>query len=163
MVSPWIAAEEPFSSLRELEEFAAIHDELDEDLALLEDVIPAPEPESPFALLDDTFAEELEIIFVEELDCATDEDCAESDELDASTALLSPPIGIGEALLLSSPQAARNSAMADAKNVSRTFLKIILILFSVQPFFSAIVNFHKHIIITSKIATNRRNQIALIF
>jgi hypothetical protein len=64
---------------------------------LFEDVIPAPVPESPFPLLDETSADEL--------DCKTDEDCAASEELDSSTALLSPPSG--PELLESSPQATR--------------------------------------------------------
>ena len=126
VVSALTAREESFSSLRELEEGACheldevvtIHDELDEELALLEDVIPAPEPESPFALLDDTFAEELEIIFVEELDCATDEDCAASEALDSSIALFSPPSG--PELLASSPQAIR-SAHAKQAAIEKPF------------------------------------------
>ena len=52
-----------FSSLRELEEFVAIHDEL------------------------------LEKMSADELDCVTDEDSTASEELDSSIALLSPPSG----------------------------------------------------------------------
>ena len=68
-----------------------------EELALLEDVIPAPEPESPFPLLDENSADEL--------DSVTDENGTESEELDSSIALLSPPSG--PELLASSPQATR--------------------------------------------------------
>ena len=68
-----------------------------EESALLDDVIPASVPESPFPLLDETSADEL--------DGATDEDGTESEELDSSTALLSPPSG--PELLESSPQATR--------------------------------------------------------
>ena len=63
---------------------------------LLEDVIPAPEPESPFTLLDETSI----------------------DELDSSTALLS--VFSGAALLASSPQAIR-PAHAKQPNTTENF------------------------------------------
>jgi hypothetical protein len=89
-----------------------------EESALLEDVIPARacpgpcsgKPESPFSLLDE--------ISANELDCKTDEDCAESEELDSSTALLSPPSG--PELLASSPQAIR-PAHAKQANTTENF------------------------------------------
>lgn len=80
---------------------------------LLEDVIPAPEPESPFTLLDE--------ISANELDCKTDEDCAASEELDSSTVLLSPPSG--PELLPSSPQATNSAAAVTRKNFPRNLLK----------------------------------------
>lgn len=67
---------------------------------LLEDVIPAPEPESPFTLLDETSI----------------------DELDSSTALLS--VFSGPEPLESSPQATRR-ANKDAKNASKNFGRFI--------------------------------------
>jgi hypothetical protein len=85
-------------------------------LALLDDVIPASVPESPFPLLDETSADEL--------DCTTDEDCATSEELDSSIALLSPPSG--PELLASSPQAAKNKATADAKSKHILFVDSML-------------------------------------
>jgi hypothetical protein len=69
-------------------------------LEVFEDVIPAPVPESPFPLLDEKTDDEF--------DCKTDEDRSESDELNSSTALLSPPSG--PELLPSSPQAIRKKS-----------------------------------------------------
>ena len=70
-----------------------------EELTLLDDVIPASVPESPFPLLDETSI----------------------DELDSSTALLSPPSG--PELLESSPQATNSAAAATKKNFPRNLLK----------------------------------------
>ena len=58
--------------------------------ALLDDVIPAPEPESPFSLLDETSEDELE-----EFAAIHDELLGKTpaDELDSLTALLSPLTG----------------------------------------------------------------------
>ena len=88
-------------------------------------------------------------------------DATSAEELDSSTALLS--VFSGPEPLESSPQATNIAENVKVKNACKRLLKIILILFNIQPFFPTIINFHKHIIITSKIATNRRNQIALIF
>lgn len=71
-----------------------------EESALLEDVIPVPEPEFPFPLLNETSAEEL--------DSVTDEDGTESEELDSSIALLS--VFSRAELLASSPQAINSVA-----------------------------------------------------
>ena len=106
----------------------------EDDFALLQDlslsgfededeVFPLLEDETFLLLLDllrelEDFAEllldssrlslrELEelVAIPDELDCTTDEDCAASEELDSSIALLSPPSG--PELLASSPQATR--------------------------------------------------------
>ena len=93
VVSAWITAEESFSSLRELEELVAIHEEL----------------------LDEISTDELEIVSADELDRITDDDCAESEDLDSSTALLS--VFSGPEPLESSPQATR---LTHAKRATTT-------------------------------------------
>lgn len=80
---------------------------------LLEDVIPASVPESPFTLLDE--------ISANELDCKTDEDCAASEELDSSTALLS--VFSGPEPLESSPQATNSTAAVIRAIFPRYLLK----------------------------------------
>jgi hypothetical protein len=60
------------------------------------------------------FEELLDKFFSDELDRLTDEDCAESDELDSSTALLSPLSG--PELLASSPQATKPMHTKNAIN-----------------------------------------------
>jgi hypothetical protein len=90
-VSATRTAEESFLLL-ELEEDARL--ELDEVAEILEE------------LLDNFFADEL--------DCLTDEDRSVSEELDSSTALLSPPSG--PELLASSPQATKPMHTENAIN-----------------------------------------------
>lgn len=109
---------DPIAPLQDDEEVVAIHEEL----------------------LDKFSADELGIASTDEPGVTADEKNTASEELDSSTALLSPPSG--PELLASSPQAARNKARAGAKSVGKILLYFIQCLLSRFVFY--LLNLHPH-------------------